>query len=194
MSRRKSRRLSPEEAALWESVAHTTRPMHPKQKFKTSKPLKTNSKKTAEKDVNSSNPKKSPQPLKTGYSKLSNPSKTPPSQPILMDQKAFSRMKRGRLKPEAKIDLHGMTLAEAHSRLSSFILRNYSDGKRLLLVVTGKGRNQEEFGTRGALNRQVPMWLNQPPFAHAVLQVNEAHRSHGGSGAYYVYLRRGKKA
>jgi DNA-nicking Smr family endonuclease len=36
----------------------------------------------------------------------------------------------------------------------------------------------------------VPGWLHLPPLGPAVLQVTEAHQRHGGSGAYYVYLRR----
>jgi DNA-nicking Smr family endonuclease len=42
----------------------------------------------------------------------------------------------------------------------------------------------------GVLRHQVPLWLRQPPLGQAVLQVSEAHLKHGGSGAYYVYLRR----
>jgi DNA-nicking Smr family endonuclease len=41
------------------------------------------------------------------------------------------------------------------------------------------------------LRHQVPVWLQQPPLGAMVLQVAEAHLKHGGSGAYYVYLRRG---
>jgi DNA-nicking Smr family endonuclease len=42
----------------------------------------------------------------------------------------------------------------------------------------------------GVLKHQVPLWLAMPPLASVVLQVTEASRGHGGSGAYYVYLRR----
>ena len=42
----------------------------------------------------------------------------------------------------------------------------------------------------GVLRHQVPQWLSMPPLSSAVLQVSQAHISHGGGGAYYVYLRR----
>jgi DNA-nicking Smr family endonuclease len=42
----------------------------------------------------------------------------------------------------------------------------------------------------GALRHQVPHWLRLPPLSLAVQQVAEAHLKHGGSGAFYVYLRR----
>lgn len=115
--------------------------------------------------------------------------------PVRMDQKAFTQMKRGRLQPEARIDLHGMTQAAAHPALIGFILRAQSEGKRLVLVITGKGRTKrEDLGPipeqSGVLRRQVPHWLETPPLNRIVLQVTPAHQKHGGSGAVYVYLRR----
>lgn len=114
--------------------------------------------------------------------------------PVHMDRKAFTRLKRGKLKPEGKIDLHGMTLDRAHPALTRFILSSHSQGRRLVLVITGKGKDRDDGGpipTRfGVLRHQVPQWLAMPPLSQAVLQVTPAHISHGGGGAYYVYLRR----
>lgn len=114
--------------------------------------------------------------------------------PVRMDRKTHTRLKGGRLEPEARIDLHGLTLARAHSALAGFILRSRASGVRLALVITGKGRGSDDSGPiperRGLLREQVPQWLAQPPLAGAVLQIVPAHRRHGGAGAYYVYLRR----
>lgn len=114
--------------------------------------------------------------------------------PVQMDQKAFTRMKRGKLKPEGRIDLHGMTLDRAHPTLTRFILSSHQSGKRLVLVITGKGKQRDEGGPipvrHGVLRHQVPQWLSMAPLASVVLQVTQAHVSHGGGGAYYVYLRR----
>ncbi|WP_375279552.1 Smr/MutS family protein [Pseudooctadecabacter sp.] len=116
--------------------------------------------------------------------------------PVQMDQKAYGRLRRGKLKPEARIDLHGMTLAQAHPALTGFILRSASMGHRLVLVITGKGKNRDDGGpipTKfGVLRHQVPQWLAMAPLSGLVLQVTEAHIRHGGGGAYYVYLRRGR--
>jgi DNA-nicking Smr family endonuclease len=114
--------------------------------------------------------------------------------PLQMDAKTHGKMTRGKLQPEARIDLHGMTLAEAHPELIRFILMAHAQGLRLVLVITGKGKRRDDGGPIpqrvGALRHQVPAWLHLAPLGPAVLQVTEAHQRHGGSGAYYVYLRR----
>ena len=116
------------------------------------------------------------------------------SAPLQMDQKAFGKLKRGKLKPEARIDLHGMTLDRAHPVLSKFILSAHASGKRLVLVITGKGKMRDDGGPipvrHGVLRHQVPQWLGMPPLSSAILQITQVHISHGGGGAYYVYLRR----
>ena len=117
------------------------------------------------------------------------------SAPVKMDAKSYKVMQRGKIKPEGRIDLHGMTVAQAHPALISFILSAQGSGKRLVLVITGKGGKRDELGSfapqrMGALKRQVPHWLTMTPCNSCVLQVTEAHIRHGGSGAYYVYLRR----
>lgn len=116
------------------------------------------------------------------------------ARPVQMDIKAFGRMKRGKLKPEGRLDLHGMRVDTAHPALVRFILTAQASGKRLVLVITGKGKDRDAPGPiptpRGVLRNQVPQWLALPPLAQAVLQITPAHISHGGDGAFYVYLRR----
>ncbi len=116
--------------------------------------------------------------------------------PVQMDHKSFGKMKRGKLKPEGRLDLHGMRVDTAHPALNRFILGAQASGKRLVLVITGKGKDRDEPGPiptpRGVLRNQVPQWLSLPPLAQAVLQITPAHISHGGDGAYYVYLKRNR--
>lgn len=118
------------------------------------------------------------------------------SQPVRMDHKAFRQLRRGRVRPDARIDLHGMTLDRAHSALARFVMGQHASGRRLLLVITGKGKRSEDHGPipmrHGALRHQVPEWLRLQPLAGVVLQVTQAHPSHGGAGAYYVYLRKSR--
>lgn len=112
-----------------------------------------------------------------------------------MDAGAFGKLKRGKLRPEARIDLHGMTVSQAHPALVSFVLGAQAAGKRLVLVITGKGRVSDDLAPMpvrtGRLRHDVPRWLMLPPLGPLVLQIAPAHRRHGGEGALYVYLRAG---
>lgn len=118
------------------------------------------------------------------------------AQPLRMDARTFGKMKRGKISPDSRIDLHGMTLAQAHPALIRFILNAQSHGHRMVIVITGKGRDRRDDGPipapRGLLRHNVPLWLSRPPLAACVLQVTDAHHRHGGSGALYVYLRKGR--
>lgn len=113
---------------------------------------------------------------------------------VQMDAKSFGKMKRGKITPEGRIDLHGMTLDQAHPALVNFVLGAHAAGKRLVLVITGKGKVKPGDGPIpariGVLKHQVPQWLQQHPIKPLVLQISQASLKHGGSGAYYVYLRR----
>ena len=92
---------------------------------------------------------------------------------------------------ERRIDLHGMTQDHAHATLDRFIAAAWSDGKRMLLVITGKG-NVGSGG--GVLRRSVPRWLAAGDHAARVLRVETAQPRHGGGGALYVLLRRRRDA
>ena len=121
---------------------------------------------------------------------------TSPKLDVNMDYKSFEKMRRGKLMPEASIDFHGMTVLQAHSALCHFVQFSYDKRLRLVLVITGKGNSKNDFelsnGGRGILRRQVPQWLSAPSLTNFVLQVHPSHAKHGGSGAFYVYLKKNK--
>ncbi|MCY4151518.1 MAG: Smr/MutS family protein [Aestuariivita sp.] len=117
---------------------------------------------------------------------------------VHMDRKAYQRMQSGKLSPEGILDLHGLTVEQAHSELTRFIKTSYAARQRLLLVITGKGErraedNQSWQRPTGVLRRVVPQWLRTPPLSQVILQQSFAHQRHGGAGALYVYLRRQRK-
>jgi DNA-nicking Smr family endonuclease len=194
MSRRK---LRPDEQELWRKVAAKTDRLHPEKKFTpgdfVTKPA-TKPRKKAEFDVTIASMVPSQSVPKTAADLSPTISDQIHAQPVQMDRKSFVQMKRGKLRPEGKLDLHGMTLERAHPALTRFILSAQAAGKRLVLVVTGKGKQRDDGGPIpvrfGVLRHQVPQWLSTPPLSSAVLQVTQAHLKHGGGGAYYVYLRK----
>ena len=194
---RRPRHLSEEERALWDRVAERAKPLAPQAQVK-----------------QPPQPKAAPKPQTPSFAPLPqfkvgqavNPHRPHDilpkltdrlaRAPVNMDHKSYGKMTRGKIAPEARIDLHGMTIAEAHPELVAFILGSHAIGRRLVLVITGKGKDRDDGGpipTRnGVLRHQVPQWMAMPPMNHAILQVTPAHLKHGGHGAYYVYLRRSR--
>jgi DNA-nicking Smr family endonuclease len=191
------RRLRPEEQALWDKVAQSATPL---KRASIPKPLEVTP--ASKRNLQAMKPATRIETFqvgsKAGISRDHDLMQTLPERlhgaPVAMDRKAFAKLKRGKLSPEGKIDLHGMTLAQAHPALLQFIMASQAAGRRLVLVITGKGKTKRDEGPipmrPGALKHQVPDWLRAPAMAGAVLQVTPAHRRHGGDGAYYVYLRR----
>ncbi len=110
-----------------------------------------------------------------------------------MDRKNLDRLKKGKLRPERRIDLHGMTAAAAHAALHQFLIGAHGSGIRVVLVITGKGRDDRGRAMgqgRGVLRSSLPHWLDQEPLRSMIVQTVPAADKDGGTGAFYVYLRR----
>lgn len=189
MTKRRPRGLRPEERELWQRYADGMRPKLPER----AAPPEPAEPKT---DVRSPGPPLRPfrigEAARGGKGSVAvTPALKPFDRPARMDAKTFGKLRKGRVKPDARIDLHGMTVEEAHTALIAFILSRQARGDRLVLVITGKGSDGGPAPVeRGVLRRQVPHWLSLPPLSSAVLDVAPAHRRHGGDGAIYAYLRR----
>lgn len=95
------------------------------------------------------------------------------------------RIERGRSAPAGVLDLHGLNQDEARAALTRFLLSAHADNGRQVLVITGKGALGD-----GVLRRRLPDWLAEPPLRSVVAGLSEAHRRHGGGGAFYVALKR----
>ena len=113
-----------------------------------------------------------------------------------VDKRVSSKMKAGKIDPEATLDLHGYRLTQAKLALRGFLFRAYESKKRLVLIITGKGKPKAEWDLnldyRGVLRNEVPVWLEEAPLAGLILSVKKANSKHGGGGALYVYLRKNK--
>lgn len=193
---RRPRHVSAEERALWDLIAKRAEPLDkPKAQLVRETPKRPNPR------PDKAKPMKMPSFMvgeavdhRSDHDLLPSLGQQMRATPVQMDRKAFGKLRRGKLKPDARIDLHGMTIAQAHPALTGFILRSASAGHRLVLVITGKGKDRDDGGpipTKfGVLRHQVPQWLSMAPLGGLVLQVSQSHIRHGGQGAYYVYLRR----
>jgi DNA-nicking Smr family endonuclease len=113
-----------------------------------------------------------------------------PSVPALapIDRRMKQKLARGTRTIDGRIDLHGLTQAEAHAALARFLRQAQTRGAGLVLVITGKGGGEG----RGVLRRQVPLWLEGTEFRSLVIGFDAAGISHGGEGALYVRVRRGR--
>lgn len=178
------RRLSEEEASLWDGVTRSIVPLRLTRKQRAALAREREDQVEAESKapprVKPAPPIKAPLPAKP---------KQPPA-PAPLDRKLKQKLSRGNAPIEARLDLHGHTQGEAHAELLAFLRRAQARGMTMVLVITGKGMRGD--GERGVLKRQVPLWLRLPEFSSYVVSFGDAAIAHGGEGALYVRLRKKK--
>jgi len=182
------RPISDEERALWQLIAQTATPLKRRRKSGPKPAPPAPPEKPAPKAVRS---KAKPAP------KAPAPVPPPPARPhelahgisVGIDKRQADRFRRGKTPIEGKIDLHGRTQAQAHDDLHDFVARAHASGKRMVLVITGKGVTASK---SGVLKENVPRWLNEPTLRRHVLAFDYAEPQHGGEGALYVLLKRKK--
>lgn len=111
------------------------------------------------------------------------------------DRDTSRALSRGKLVPQASLDLHGMTLAAAERAVAAFLEQATARDLRVVLIVTGKGmRLQGGRVLGGRIRAEFVGWLNRADNRHRVRAVRAAHQRHGGGGAFYVLLRRRSSA
>lgn len=184
----KPRNLTPEERALWRKVARTARPL-PAAKMGATRPIDDETFAELFRRATGS----AAAALNSGSVAAREP----------VERGAERKVRRGRVEIDARIDLHGETAARARQMLLAFLSRAAMKGHQTVLVITGKGAAARAEDTRrfepwqpdapslpGVLRRSLPLWLAEPEFAVLVSGYAPAHARHGGSGAWYVMLRR----
>jgi DNA-nicking Smr family endonuclease len=188
--RRPSRRgLSDDERTLWREVTRSVRPLR-RLRLKAEQG-------EAVLPKSSPNPSAEPKPgamARTAASRPVVPPKLKPAPGLApIERRQKKKLARGTEPIEARLDLHGCTQSEAHAALLQFLRRAQGSGARYALVITGKGRTGSDgFREAGVLKRQVPQWLAMPEFRVFVVGFDDASAAHGGDGALYVRLRRGR--
>ena len=96
-----------------------------------------------------------------------------------------------------RIDLHGYPLAKANEIIENFIEKNYEQGINKLIVVTGKGihssNEKDPYISKdlSILKYSVPEFIkNNKELMKIIIDIKEAHIKDGGSGAFYIYLKK----
>jgi DNA-nicking Smr family endonuclease len=106
---------------------------------------------------------------------------TPPSG---LDDRRWRDLRRGRIRPERTLDLHGRRAQDAHAAVHAFVADAYAEGLRCVAVITGRGSSPEG----GVLRRELPHWLNAPDLRRVLL--GAAHPHSANTGAVHLLLRR----
>jgi DNA-nicking Smr family endonuclease len=174
--------LTGEERVLWAHITKTIEPLRAGAHFDAGDKTITSAAPAPRAKTTVNVPQPSP-------AKPAVPPLAPPLAPL--GRRMRTRVARGKEAIDARIDLHGLTQAQAHSALLHFLRDAQARDARLLLVITGKGSKNLGRGSEpGVLRRQVPQWLALPEFRSFVVGFEDAHIAHGGEGALYVRVRR----
>ena len=97
------------------------------------------------------------------------------------------------------IDLHGYTLEDANKVINQFITKAYEDGISKLIVVTGKGihsqNEKDPYVSKdlSILKYSVPEFIEKNDYLmNMIREITDAKIEDGGSGAFYIFLKRKK--
>ena len=108
---------------------------------------------------------------------------------INLDRRSMERLRKGKFRPAAQLDLHGLTVEKAHGAFNTAIQRAYAEGNRCILVITGKGLTKRG---AGIIRRELPQWINAAENRDRILGFSAAQPQDGGEGAFYVLIKRKK--
>ena len=168
------RGLTPDEKRLWREVAKTVKPRRLA-------------------PIEEDNPAPAPAPpstrgAHTGSTALTTRvAKAVPAAPPA-NRHGEKKVRRGQLEIDAKLDLHGHTQDRAQAALGRFLHAAHARSDRTVIVITGVGRSGE-----GIIKRRFTDWISEPSLRRLISGYAPAHRSHGGAGAFYVFLKRTTK-
>jgi DNA-nicking Smr family endonuclease len=105
-----------------------------------------------------------------------------------MDRNLMRSLRRGDFALQGRLDLHGMTQAQAKEAVDRFLSDSRRAGRRCVLIVHGRGLNSPD--QIPVLKQQLKVWLSQKRLGSMVLAFATARPQDGGAGAVYVLLRR----
>ena len=98
------------------------------------------------------------------------------------------------------IDLHGYTLEQANNAVENFITKSFLERVNKLIIVTGKGihsdneKNPYVSKDLSILKYSVPEFIsNSKKLMQMIYDIKDAKVEDGGSGAFYIYLKKNKK-
>ena len=174
MTRRRQRGLSEADRALWRAYAQEIVPLPGREL-----PPEPSAPPPAPPPPSAVAPRPAPPPLRWTLPEIG-VNAVPPG----LDDRRWRDLRRGRIRPERTLDLHGRRAQDAHAAVHAFLADAYAEGLRCVAVITGRGSSPEG----GVLRRELPHWLNAPYLRRILL--GAAHPHSANTGAVHLLLRR----
>ena len=119
---------------------------------------------------------------------------------INSEEKVIDKDSKSNLKTRQKskyIDLHGYSLEDANKKVEKLIIESYLEKTKKIIVVTGKGlhsqneKNPYASKDLSILKYSVPEFIKRnPDLVKLINNIEEASIEDGGSGAFYIYLKK----
>lgn len=188
---RGGRRLTSEEEELWRRVADTIEPLEPRRKVEPNIPPPSVAQP----------PLPPPKRIKGRVPPPLPPPAPPPAPARPLDRHGLDggwdkRLGKGQVVPDFTLDLHGANLEGAYQRLDHGLALALAQGARVVLLITGRARPApgpaDRGSHRGVIRAKFLDWLVHGSHASRIAAVRAAHPRHGGAGAVYIILKRGK--
>tara|TARA_B100001287_G_C22425870_1_gene409051 strand:+ start:6 stop:419 length:414 start_codon:yes stop_codon:yes gene_type:complete len=115
-----------------------------------------------------------------------------------LEDKDFKETKKKNIRLNL-LDLHGYTLEDANKEVEKFIEKSFVEGFSKLKIITGKGLHSENeknpyvSNNYSILKNSVPEFIrNNKNLTTKIIEIKEAPNNDGGSGAFYIYLKKHK--
>lgn len=107
-----------------------------------------------------------------------------PNTNFLLNGKTKRQINNKKTVFDAIIDLHGKTEVQAHKIIKNFIIKNYLNNTRNIIIITGKGVNNQ-----GKLKLKTPLWLKSEELSKYIVGFTNMPNNRGGDGALFVKLK-----
>ena len=98
----------------------------------------------------------------------------------------LKQLRRGTIRIDYELDLHGLTKDEALAALATFVKGAYRRGQQAALVITGRGNHSAD---EPILKKAVEQWLKGDGIS-MIAESLTAPRELGGEGAVVIFLKK----
>ena len=106
-------------------------------------------------------------------------------------------LKKDLKKKTQSFDLHGFSLSDANNKINELITNSYENGISKLIIVTGKGihsqNEKDPYVSKdlGILKYSVPEYIKNNNYLMSMInEIKDANIEDGGSGAFYIFLKK----